>query len=88
MRASVVVPCTRLPPQYVAIGGFATAVARIASSERTSPAPQTGETASPMRSSVRRALHAAAAAVRRDQLVAPVGGRADRPSSEAYFAGE
>ena len=33
MRASVVVPCTRLPPQYVAIGGFATAVARIASSD-------------------------------------------------------
>ena len=33
MRASVVVPCTRLPPQYVAIGAFATAVARIVSSD-------------------------------------------------------
>ena len=34
MRSSVVVPCTRRSPQYVAIGAFAAAdVARIVSSD-------------------------------------------------------
>ena len=52
MRSSVVVPCTRRSPQYVAIGAFATAVARIVSSDAYFAGAYTGETRSPMRSSV------------------------------------